>query len=207
MVCLLRLEGVTFTSCFLSFSFAKIAWTSPKSHPKHLSCTEWVRCSSSVHTLCQSPPFTTPPTPINKPPWAMGNGSYKGNWESFYIRLLLVLAAIYDSTGSSDVGYRAKGEQAVSSKAIQRLVTLKLFPFSAIKLRLEVNPPHVGPGGNEAPSPRLQMIQGVRVCFFWRKVLTHFLAGSFNWWWSFVMTVSVITPLESELFILYRSAN
>lgn len=59
----------------------------------------------------------------------MENGSYKGNWESFYIRLLLVLAAIYDSTGSSDVGYSAKGEQPVSSKAIQRLVTLKPFPF------------------------------------------------------------------------------
>lgn len=58
----------------------------------------------------------------------MGHGSYKGNQESFYICLLLVLAAIYDSTGSSDVGYR-EGDQAVSSKAIQRVVTLKPFPF------------------------------------------------------------------------------
>lgn len=59
----------------------------------------------------------------------MANGSYKGNRESLYIRLLLVLAAIYDSTGSSDVGRRAMGEQAVSSQAIQRLVTLKPFFF------------------------------------------------------------------------------
>lgn len=44
------------------------------------------------------------------------------------MRLLLVLAAIYDSTGSSDAGRRAKGEHAVSSEAIQRLATLKPSP-------------------------------------------------------------------------------
>lgn len=80
--------------------------------------------SPSIPSHSQHPPGSYQQTPA-----AVGNGSYKGNWESFYIRLLLVLAAIYDSTGSSDVGYRAKGEQAVSSKAIQRLVTLKPFPF------------------------------------------------------------------------------
>lgn len=58
------------------------------------------------------------------------------------MRLLLVLAAIYDSTGSSDVGRRAKGEHAVSSEAIQRLATLKPFPpFTATKLRLGATPP------------------------------------------------------------------
>lgn len=51
------------------------------------------------------------------------------------MRLLLVLAAIYDSTGSSDVGRRAKGEHAVSSQAIQRLATLK--PFFPILLPLD----------------------------------------------------------------------
>lgn len=51
------------------------------------------------------------------------------------MRLLLVLAAIYDSTGSSDVGRRAKGEHAVSSQAIQRLATLK--PFFSVLLPLD----------------------------------------------------------------------
>lgn len=59
------------------------------------------------------------------------------------MRLLLVLAAIYDSTGSSDVGRRAKGEHAVSSQAIQRLATLKPFfsRFIATRLRLGASPP------------------------------------------------------------------
>lgn len=58
------------------------------------------------------------------------------------MRLLLVLAAIYDSTGSSDVGRRAKGEHAVSSQAIQRLATLKpFFRFIATRLRLGASPP------------------------------------------------------------------
>lgn len=61
-------------------------------------------------------PPRSPSTPF-LPPQAMANGSYKGNWESLYMRLLLVLAAIYDSTGSSDVGRRAEGEHAVSSEA------------------------------------------------------------------------------------------
>lgn len=85
--------------------------------------------SSSFRSLDPSTFIHNTPGSYQQTPWAKGNGSYKGNWESFYIRLLLVLAVIYDSTGSSDAGYRAKGEQAVSSKAIQRLVTLKPFPF------------------------------------------------------------------------------
>lgn len=60
------------------------------------------------------------------------------------MRLLLVLAAIYDSTGSSDVGRRAEGERAVSSEAIQRLITLKpppfFFSFTAAKLCLGETP-------------------------------------------------------------------
>lgn len=82
------------------------------------------------------------------------------------MRLLLVLAAIYDSTGSSDVGRRAEGEHAVSSEAIQRLATFKpFFLFTATK-RLGASPPHVGHGSNEAPAPRLQMIEGVGGLFF-----------------------------------------
>lgn len=50
------------------------------------------------------------------------------------MRLLLVLAAIYDSTGSSDVGRRAKGEHAVSSQTIQRLATLKAFFYVLLPL-------------------------------------------------------------------------
>lgn len=58
------------------------------------------------------------------------------------MRLLLVLAAIYDSTGSSDVGRRAEGEHAVYSEAIQRLATFKpFFLFTATKLRLGASPP------------------------------------------------------------------
>lgn len=57
------------------------------------------------------------------------------------MRLLLVLAAIYDSTGSSDVRRRAEGEHAVSSEAIQRLATFKpFFLFTATK-RLGASPP------------------------------------------------------------------
>lgn len=84
------------------------------------------------------------------------------------MRLLLVLAAIYDSTGSSDVGRRAKGEHAVSSQTIQRLATLKAFflRFIATRLRLGASPPRVRCGGNEVPAPQLQMIQGVGVLFF-----------------------------------------
>lgn len=85
------------------------------------------------------------------------------------MRLLLVLAAIYDSTGSSDVGRRAEGEHAVSSKAIQRLATSKpFFLFYCHSTLSGSKPPHVGRGGNEAPAPRLQMIEGVGVCFFQR---------------------------------------
>lgn len=51
------------------------------------------------------------------------------------MRLLLVLAAIYDSTGSSDVGRGAKGEHGVSSQAIQHLATLK--PFFSVLLPLD----------------------------------------------------------------------
>lgn len=51
----------------------------------------------------------------------MANGSYKGSWESLYTRLLLVLAAVYDSTGSSGVGRRAEGELAGSSEASRNL--------------------------------------------------------------------------------------
>lgn len=84
------------------------------------------------------------------------------------MRLLLVLAAIYDSTGSSDVGRRAEKEHAVSSEAIQRLATSKpFFVFTATQLRLEASPPRVGHGGNEAPASRLQMIEGVGVLFQW----------------------------------------
>lgn len=93
--------------------------------------------SSSFHPFCSLHPWV-----LSTAPWAMGNGSYKGNQESFYICLLLVLAAIYDSTGSSDVRYGAKGEQDVSSKAIQRLVTLKSFPFYC----------HLTVSGSRAPS-------------------------------------------------------
>lgn len=105
----------TWTSFTWSFSFL---WCPPSSmsatpHPGG----EWlVGCSSSFHTLHLSPFYS--PRSHQQTPTATGNGSYKGNRESFYIRLLLVLAAIYDSTGSSDVGYGARGEQPVSSKAI-----------------------------------------------------------------------------------------
>lgn len=59
------------------------------------------------------------------------------------MRLLLVLAAIYDSTGSSDVGRRARGERDVSEAPPSRsLVTLKaFFLFTATKLRLGARPP------------------------------------------------------------------
>lgn len=94
-------------------------------------------CTSSLHALHPPPFLLAAPSP-----WAVANGSYKGNWESLYMRLLLVLAAIYGSTGSSDVGRRAEGEHAVSSKAIQCLATLKpFFLFTATKLRLGSSPP------------------------------------------------------------------
>lgn len=85
------------------------------------------------------------------PPPAMANGSYKGNWESLYMRLLLVLAAVYDSTGSSDVGRRAEGEHAVSSVAIQRFAAF--LPFYCHSTPSGSTPPRVGHGGNEAPAP------------------------------------------------------
>lgn len=71
---------------------------------------------------------TTEGTSSLHPPPPPMDRSYKGNRESLYMRLLLVLAAIYDSTGSSDVGRGAEGELAVSSEAIQRLITLKPPP-------------------------------------------------------------------------------
>ncbi|KAI9521381.1 hypothetical protein NQZ68_007697 [Dissostichus eleginoides] len=67
--------------------------------------------------------------------------SLSSSWVRVHATGLGLERAIYDSAGSSDVGFGAKGEQAVSSKAIQRLVTLKPFPLSAIKLRLGVTPP------------------------------------------------------------------
>lgn len=58
------------------------------------------------------------------------------------MRLLLVLATIYDSIGSSDVGRSAERDRAVSSEAIQRLATSKpFFLFTATQLRLGASPP------------------------------------------------------------------
>lgn len=52
------------------------------------------------------------------------------------MRLLLVLAAIYDSAGSSDVGRRAEGEHAVSSEAFSvsrpRSLSSFLLPLNSV---------------------------------------------------------------------------
>lgn len=92
------------------------------------------------HRHCSSSFLRSPPSSDQQPP-PMGIGSYKGNRESFYIRLLFVLAAIYDSTGSSDVDTgRREGSRLLQSYSASRNLEA-FFLFTAIKVRLGVNPP------------------------------------------------------------------
>lgn len=127
------------SNLLIPFFFSIVLFLSPHSLQKTMSL-------SSQH-----------PRVPSTPPWDLGSGSYKAKWDSFYIRLLLVLAALYDSTGSSDVGLGAKGRAGRllrSHSASHNLIAL--FAFTAIKVCLGVNP-RVGPGPNETPSTRHQM--------------------------------------------------
>lgn len=100
--------------------------------------------------LIFSPP---PPLPLAPPPLppAIRTRSHKENREPIYTRLLLVLAAIYGSAGSSDVGRRAAGGSVSASRNLQAPPTFSLllsfFFFLTIKLCLGATPPapSVGP--------------------------------------------------------------
>lgn len=98
------------------------------------------------------------------------------------MRLLLVLAAIYDSTGSSDVGRRAEGEHAVSSEAIQRLATLKpFFLFTATQLRLGASPPVWATAVMRLLLHDFKWLRASEYSFFSGWVGGgHFLSGSFS---------------------------
>lgn len=80
-----------------------------------------------LSALIHSSSVSAPPPP----PPAIRTRSHKGNREPFYTHLLLVLAAIYGSAGSSDVGCGAAGGSGAVS-ASRNLHVLPTFSPSSL---------------------------------------------------------------------------